>query len=401
MMLWSRFALRYMFSPKSHSVINIIAWVSLVAVAVPTAAMIILLAMFNGLTDSIEELNTAIDADIEIIAKRGQTFHEEAIDLESLAEIEGVVCSTPFIEQSVMASASGRQYPIEIRGVEPSYFDVMNLERYVARGSLTALEFGDMALGTSLATSIGAYGIDTEIELYALNRKQLSTLLPTSGISKLRTHLGCIISANAQIDESVALIDLGCAQQLLNYEGRISGIAIKIAPESDPERIARSISAIAGEEFDILTRDKKNASINAILKMEKFAIVLIGALIALVATFAIVGSVVMLMTEKRRDIATLRAMGASERLVCNIFTGEGMLLSSAGTLLGALLGIGFTLIQKSYGVVKIPGGSILESYPVSLSIADIVVVVVIVMTMGTVISTLTVKSRLKGGRYEN
>lgn len=400
-MLWRRFALRYMFSPKSHSVINIIAWVSLVAVAVPTAAMIILLAMFNGLTDSIEELNTAIDADIEIVAKRGQTFHEEAIDLESLAEIEGVVCSTPFIEQSVMASASGRQYPIEIRGVEPSYFDVMNLERYVARGSLTALEFGDMALGTSLATSIGAYGIDTEIELYALNRKQLSTLLPTSGISKLRTHLGCIISANAQIDESVALIDLGCAQQLLNYEGRISGIAIKIAPESDPERIARSISAIAGEEFDILTRDKKNASINAILRMEKFAIVLIGALIALVATFAIVGSVVMLMTEKRRDIATLRAMGASERLVCNIFTGEGMLLSSAGTLLGALLGIGFTLIQKSYGVVKIPGGSILESYPVSLSIADIVVVVVIVMTMGTVISTLTVKSRLKGGRYEN
>ena len=390
-----------MFSPKSHSVINIIAWVSLVAVAVPTAAMIILLAMFNGLTDSIEELNTAIDADIEIVAKRGQTFHEEAIDLESLAEIEGVVCSTPFIEQSVMASASGRQYPIEIRGVEPNYFDVMNLERYVARGSLTALEFGDMALGTSLATSIGAYGIDTEIELYALNRKQLSTLLPTSGISKLRTHLGCIISANAQIDESVALIDLGCAQQLLNYEGRISGIAIKIAPESDPERIARSISAIAGEEFDILTRDKKNASINAILRMEKFAIVLIGALIALVATFAIVGSVVMLMTEKRRDIATLRAMGASERLVCNIFTGEGMLLSSAGTLLGALLGIGFTLIQKSYGVVKIPGGSILESYPVSLSIADIVVVVVIVMTMGTVISTLTVKSRLKGGRYEN
>ena len=89
-MLWSRFALRYMFSPKSHSVINIIAWVSLVAVAVPTAAMIILLAMFNGLTDSIDELNTAVDADIEIVAGRGQTFHKEAIDIESIAKIEGV-----------------------------------------------------------------------------------------------------------------------------------------------------------------------------------------------------------------------------------------------------------------------------------------------------------------------
>ena len=394
-MLWSRFALRYMFSPKSHSVINIIAWVSLVAVAVPTAAMIILLAMFNGLTDSIEELNTAIDADIEIVATRGQTFHQEQINTESLGAIDGIVCITPYIEQSVMASATGRQYPIRIRGVEQSYFDVMALENYVARGSLDALAAGDIILGASLASSLGAYGIGTEIELYALNRKQLSTLLPTSGISKHKTRLGAVISANNQINESVALIGLDSAQKLLNYTDRISGIAIKIAPNSDPKRIVKELSTITGEEFDIITRDRKNASVNAILRMEKFAIVLIGALIALVATFAIVGSVVMLMTEKRRDIATLRAIGASNRLIRNIFTGEGVLLSSAGTLLGAVLGIGFTLIQKYWGVVKIPGGSILESYPVSLSAMDIVIVVAIVMTMGTAISTLTVKSRLK------
>ena len=394
-MLWRRFALRYMFSPKSHSVINIIAWVSLVAVAVPTAAMIILLAMFNGLTDNIEELNTALDADIEIVAKRGQTFHEEALDFESLSAVDGVVCLTPFIEQSIMASAAGRQYPIHIRGVERSYFDVMTLDKYVVQGHIDAISSGDIILGASLASSLGAYGVGTEIELYALNRKQISTLLPTSGISKLRTRLGCVISANAQIDESIALIDLAQAQELLNYADKISGVAIKIAPESNPKHIANSLSTLVGEEFDVLTRDRKNASVNAILRMEKFAIVLIGALIALVATFAIVGSVVMLMTEKRRDIATLRAMGASHKLICNIFIGEGMLLSSAGTLLGTLLGIGFTLIQKSYGVVKIPGGSILESYPVSLSVIDIVVVVAIVMTMGTVISTLTVKSRLK------
>ena len=393
-MLWSRFALRYMFSPKSHSVINIIAWVSLVAVAVPTAAMIILLAMFDGLTESIEELNSAIDADIEVVAKRGQTFRDDAIDFESLGAVEGVVCLTPYIEQSVMASATGRQYPIKIRGVEPSYFDVMALEEYVARGSLEALASGDMILGASLASSLGAYGLGTEIELYALNRKQISSLLPTSGVSKHKSRLGCVISANNQINESVALIALSSAQELLNYNDRVSGIAIKLAPDSDARRVAKEIAAIVGEEFETLTRESKNASMNAILRMEKFAIVLIGALIALVATFAIVGSVVMLMTEKRRDIATLRALGASERLIVNIFTGEGILLSSAGTLLGALLGIGFTLIQSHWGVVKIPGGSILESYPVSLSAIDIVIVVAIVMTMGTVISSLTVKSRL-------
>lgn len=393
-MLWGRFALRYMFSPKSHSVINIIAWVSLVAVAVPTAAMVILLAMFDGLTKSIEELNTAIDADIEIVAKRGQTFHNEAVNIESLSSVEGVVCLTPYIEQSVMASATGRQYPIKIRGVEQEYFDVMALDGYVARGSLEAIASGDMVLGLSLAQSLGAYGIGTEIDLFALNRKQLSTLLPTSGISKLKTRLGGVVSANNQINESVALIALQSAQELLNYRDRVSGIAIKIAPESNPKQVANSLSAMVGEEFDILTRESKNASMNAILRMEKFSIVLIGALIALVATFAIVGSVVMLMTEKRRDISTLRAMGASDKLICNIFVGEGLLLCSAGTILGAVLGIGFTMIQKYWGVVKIPGGSILESYPVSLSIADIILVVVIVMAMGTTISTLTVRSKI-------
>ncbi len=393
-MLWGRFALRYMFSPKSHSVINIIAWVSLVAVAVPTAAMVILLAMFDGLTKSIEELNTAIDADIEIVAKRGQTFHNEAVNIESLSSVEGVVCLTPYIEQSVMASATGRQYPIKIRGVEQEYFDVMALDGYVARGSLEAIASGDMVLGLSLAQSLGAYGIGTEIDLFALNRKQLSTLLPTSGISKLKTRLGGVVSANNQINESVALIALQSAQELLNYRDRVSGIAIKIAPESNPKQVANSLSAMVGAKFDILTRESKNASMNAILRMEKFSIVLIGALIALVATFAIVGSVVMLMTEKRRDISTLRAMGASDKLICNIFVGEGLLLCSAGTVLGAVLGIGFTMIQKYWGVVKIPGGSILESYPVSLSIADIILVVVIVMAMGTTISTLTVRSKI-------
>lgn len=393
-MLWGRFALRYMFSPKSHSVINIIAWVSLVAVAVPTAAMVILLAMFDGLTKSIEELNTAIDADIEIVAKRGQTFHNEAVNIESLSSVEGVVCLTPYIEQSVMASATGRQYPIKIRGVEQEYFDVMALDGYVARGSLEAIASGDMVLGLSLAQSLGAYGIGTEIDLFALNRKQLSTLLPTSGISKLKTRLGGVVSANNQINESVALIALQSAQELLNYRDRVSGIAIKIAPESNPKQVANSLSAMVGEEFDILTRESKNASMNAILRMEKFSIVLIGALIALVATFAIVGSVLMLMTEKRRDISTLRAMGASDKLICNIFVGEGLLLCSAGTILGAVLGIGFTMIQKYWGVVKIPGGSILESYPVSLSITDIILVVVIVMAMGTTISTLTVRSKI-------
>lgn len=394
-MLWSRFALRYMFSPKSHSVINIIAWVSLIAVAVPTAAMIILLAMFDGLTESIESLNTAIDADIEVVSKRGQTFSSDSIQIESLEDIDGIESIAPYIEQSVMASSAGRHYPLEIRGVDMRYFDVMTLNDYISRGSKEAIVSEEIILGSALASSLGAYGIGTEIELYALNRKQISTLLPASGISKLKTRLGGVVSANNQINETVALMELESAQELLNHKNRFSGIAIKLSNYDNAEDIAKLIKSNVGEEFDVVTRDRKNASINAILRMEKFAIVLIGALIALVAAFAIVGSVVMLITEKRGDISTLRAMGATNNLICKIFVGEGLMLTSAGTIIGTIIGIAFTLIQQHFGVVKIPGGSIFEAYPVSLSITNIVIVIAIVMTMGAAVSTLTVKSRFR------
>jgi len=376
-------------------VINIIAWVSLVAVAVPTAAMIILLAMFDGLTESIESLNTAIDADIVVVPKRGQTFSSDSIQIESLEDIDGIESIAPYIEQSVMASAAGRHYPLEIRGVDMRYFDVMTLNDYISRGSKEAIVSEEIILGSALASSLGAYGIGTEIELYALNRKQISTLLPTSGISKLKTRLGGVVSANNQINETVALMELESAQELLNHKNRFSGIAIKLSNYDNAEDITKLIKSNVGEEFDVVTRDRKNASINAILRMEKFAIVLIGALIALVAAFAIVGSVVMLITEKRGDISTLRAMGATNNLICKIFVGEGLMLTSAGTIIGTIIGIAFTLIQQHLGVVKIPGGSIFEAYPVSLSITNIVIVIAIVMTMGAAVSTLTVKSRFR------
>ena len=394
-MLWSRFALRYMFSPKSHSVINTIAWVSLVAVAVPTAAMIILLAMFNGLTDSIDKLNSALSADIEIVAQRGQTFSLDDLDLDKIAEMEGVESFAPYIEQSIMATSAGRNYPIMVRGVGAEYFNIVPINEYISRGTATSILAGDILLGASLASSLGAYGIGTEIELYALNRKQISTLLPTSGISKLKSHLGGIISANNEINESVALMEIERTQRLLNHESRVSALAIKLSPNTTPKTADRALTTLIGDDFDTVTRDEKNASINAILRMEKFAIMLIGALIALIATFSIVGSVVMLMTEKRKDIATLSAIGAKPKLIREIFIGEGVMLSSAGAIVGLILGITFTLIQRTWGVVKIPGNGLLESYPVSLNAIDVVMVIAIIISLGAIISTLTVKATLK------
>ena len=354
--------MRYMFSPKSHSVINIIAWVSLIAVAVPTAAVIILLAMFEGLTGVIDDLDTALDADIEVVAQRGQTFDMEVIDYEALRTIEGIESITCYLEQSVMASSTGRRIPIMLRGVERSYYDVIAADDYLVRGDADAPFDGDIVLGAALASSLAAYGIGTEI------------------------------------DEAVALMELERVQQLLNYKSRISAIAIKIVVGEDADRVAEAVAGCVGEEYRTMTRDQKNASINAILAMEKFAITLIGAFIALIATFSIVGSVVMLMTEKMRDIATLEAMGAHRRLITSIFVGEGVLLTATGCLIGAMIGIAIALGQQHYGWVAIPGDSFLESYPVELKATDVVMVVGIVLITGIAVAWFTVRAKLKNIR---
>ena len=394
-MLWGKFARRYMFSPKSHSVINIIAWVSLIAVAVPTAAMVILMAVFDGLSQTVAKLDSAIDGDIEIVARRGSTFRSDEVDITEIANIEGVEAIAPYIEQSIMASSAGLRVTVVVRGVARDYFDVVALEGLVEAGRLESIFAGDVLLGTALCGQLGAYGIGTEIELYALNRKQISTLLPIGGISRLTTHLGGAINGNNEISSTLAIAEIERVQRLLNYTGRVSALAIRIGEGKDAKRVAQSIENVVGEEFRCVTREEKNASINAILRMEKYAIMLIGALIILVATFSIVGAVVMLITEKQRDIKTLRALGAKRSLIERIFVGEGMLLCVAGCALGTLIGCGIALIQQHFGIVKIPGDTLLENYPVSLNIGDVATIVIIVIITGSVVSWATVRARLR------
>ena len=394
-MLWFSFARRYMFSSKSHSVINIISIVSVIAVAVPTAATIILLAMFGGLNKTIERLTATTDADIEITAARGQTFDQGAIDIEQLLAIDGVADYTAYLEQNVMASTSGHRSALTIRGIDDNYTAVLPIEGHIYYGEFEALQRGDIILGSTVAARIGAHNVGSKVELYALNRKQVSSLLPTSALSHITTHLGGIAAVNAEIDASLALINLKRAQQLLNYEGKVSHIALRIEDSSNIGGVKSRIEQFVGQEFDVRTRDQKNVTMNEIMDMERFAIILIGAFIAIIATFSIVGSVVMLITDKRRDIATLRAMGARRSTINRIFIAEGLLLTTVGCGIGAIFGILFCIAQQSYGFIKIAGNMVIDSYPIYINIIDVVVVVLIVTLTGWAISRLTVIATIK------
>ena len=384
-----------MFSPKSHSVINIIAMVSVIAAAIPTAAMIILLAMFGGISQTIERLYSSVDADIEIIASRGQTFESTQIDFEEILQVEGVECVAPFLEQSVVAATAQHRTTLKLRGIDSLYHHVLPINDFMVRGSALNLAEGSIVLGTAAAQTLGARSINSSIELYALNRRQLSTLLPTSGFSRKLAEVAGVVSINAEIDETIAIAELGFTQSLLNYAGRISGIAVKLDEGTNIKMVVNDIESVAGEEFTVRTRDEKSASLNALIRLERFAIILIGSFIAIVAAFSIVGAVVMLITDKRRDIATLRSMGGNQRLIRNIFVGEGVLLTLLGCIVGVIIGVGFTLGQQTFGWIKIPGNMVFESYPVELNASDVAMVALVVISAGWLISRMTVGAKLR------
>ena len=397
-MLWLSFARRYMFSPKSHSVINIIAVVSIIAIAVPTAATIILLAMFGGLDKTIREIYATADADIEITSTQGQTFAQADIDYDAIANIEGVCNYTSYIEQSVIIATQSNRTAVTLRGIDSNYGKVLTTEKHIIDGSFESIQQGDVIAGVTIASTIGVYGIGAEVELYALNRKQKSTLLPTSGLSRMKSHLGGVSMANADLDAKLVLVDIAKAQELLNHDGKITHIAIDLTEGADIEHVRHEIEGIVGEGFEVLTREEKNASLNDIMELEKFIILLIGCFIALIAAFSIVGSVVMLLTEKRRDITIIKAMGGNDTLIRRIFVGEGLLLTICGTLIGTILGVGFALLQENFGLIKLEGNMVVENYPIDINIYDIILVALIMISIGYLISQLTVRTTLR--RYK-
>lgn len=403
-MLWSKFARRYLLSRKSHSVINLIASISVLSVAVPVAAMVVLLSIFNGLEQTVERMYSAFDADMTATPARGQTFDLSEVDFESLRRIDGVGAVTTYLEQMAMASTAGRRATLTLRGVDSIYTAVAPVDGYVVRGEWRTLgAWRDdgagreelIVAGYGLAAELGMPQLDSEIELYAVNRRQFSSLVPMSGVGRRRAMLSGIYMVNADLDKSFAMCDIGLAQELFNYPGRASHIAVALDGRRGAESVRSDLQRALGDGFEVRTRDEKNVSLVRIMTYEKRTIFIIAFMVTLVAAFAVVGAVVMLLTDKRRDIATLRAMGAPWGMIRRIFVGEGVLMTVIGGAAGIAIGLALCWAQSHFDLITIPGGSPVGSYPVSVAATDILLTAAAVAAAGYAVSALTVRSVLK------
>ena len=235
-----------------------------------------------------------------------------------------------------------------------------------------------------------------DVTLYAVRRGSFSTLLPMDNYTRRTEPVGGVYVLDLDTERTYVLTSLRLAQSLFESEGRASGLVFRLTPDADVERTREAVSEAAGDSFRVRTRDELRASFYRIMTYEKWGIFFIALLVLVIASFSVVGALSMLIVEKRRDIATLRALGADTPLLRRIFRTEGLLICGLGAVIGLLLGVALSLVQQYFGVIEIPAETFLtKSYPVELRLSDLFAVVVTFSLVSLLLADVTVRSMIK------
>ena len=396
-MKW-RIALRYLTARKSHSVINIIASVSLLAVVIPVAAMVILLSVFNGFEGLVRNLYKAVDADIEI--RHTHTLDTTPSALQAKVEsIEGVEHTSFIIEREAILNYRDKFTMVTLRGVDDNYDKVLSIADHISLGNYTPHigQIDMLLLGEGISHELGMYAMAAgDVDVISLGGVTMGSLLPMSGVRRDKLPVAGTFLIDQQQDSSLALTSLQAAARIFGCEGEADALLVKVARGNSAKRVQAQLTATLGKEFEVLLREEKNESFYAIMRYEKWGIFFISLLVLLVASLSIIGTVIMLILEKRNERATLYSLGANRSFVQGIFVREGLLISGIGGIVGCIIGVTVVLLQQHFGFVKLPSANFLVTdYPVELQGGDLAIIFVTFVTVALVISTLAVKSMIK------
>ncbi|MBR5492094.1 MAG: ABC transporter permease [Alistipes sp.] len=390
-------AARYVRSPKSHSVINIISGVSIVAMAVPVAAIVLLLSIFNGLEDMTREQFRSVDPDVTITPQQGTTFALASLDAKALRGVEGVEALSFALEQSALAEAKDKRAIITVMGVDKEYKQVIPIAENIITGTFTtSLDEADCLVASNGVMyeldMLNNSSLGQTLRLYAINRSRISSLLPIGGYTRRELPLTGIYTSTVNDSHTTAITSLRAAQSLFNYPDRASSVLVKIAADADANDVAKALQSVAGEEFKVRTREQSN-SIYRLMALEKWGVFFIAMLVMVIASLSIVGTLVMVMIDKRDDMQTLRTLGATRRFVCDIFISEGHLMAFISLIIGLVLGVVLALAQQIFGFVGIDAQTLLiNAYPVRLSLVDVVLTAVAYIIISYVVINLTVRA---------
>lgn len=392
------FARHYLFLKKSHSVINIVSGVSAFSVAIPVMAMVILLSVFNGFEGLIKSMYRSFDPDIRITPVRGKVFPIDSLPRERFLAIDGVRDAAYALEDNAVFEYRDRQAFGTMCGVDSLYRQVVPLDSLRTEG-VFQLQFGDFPeayVGQGMAYALGIrVNLNSPISVYVPRRGRVSPLLPYSFYKKQNIFPSGVFALEAEVDGKYVIVPLHFAQELLDYPGQASSVAIRLEADASPQRVQQQIGQWLGDDYKIQSRYQQKESFYRIMMYEKWGIYFIILLVLVIASFSLIGSLVMLIIEKRKDSQTLVTMGADTKLLRKIFVAEGMLIYLIGAGGGLLLGVALALAQQHFGFLKLSGETFLiDAYPVEVHPSDLAWVIVTFVSVSYLISVLTVRAMI-------
>ena len=386
---------RYLFAKKSHNVINIISAISAIGMAIGTAALIIILSVYNGFDSLIRSMMSTVEPDLLITPSTGKVFIPEGETYDWIYDQPSVKSMCCVLQEQVFINYDGKQGLAKAKGVDWVYEDESSLKDYITDGEFK-LHKGDIPLavvGAGLAYEMQMNPrFLAPIEIYFPSRtRKISLANPASAIESIRVWPSGLFSVNTDVDKELMILPIAKMQELLEYENEVSGIEIRLTDNSDTKelkRLQKEISSKLGPDFKVKDRFQQNESLYKMMKYEKAAIYMILIFVIIIIAFNIFGSLTMLIIEKRFDIETLKSLGATEKLIKRIFVLEGWMISLAGLAGGLFLGVLFSLLQQWFGFIKMPGHFVVRAYPIILSWTDVMLTAIGVAVIGYLIALI-------------
>lgn len=392
---------RYLFSKKSHQVINIISGVAIVGIALATAAMICTLSVFNGFQSLVAKQFTAFDPDIKITAAKGKSFLGDSPEIAKVTALNGIHTVSFGVEDKALVVHSGKQVMATVKGVDSGFTRLTSIEdvlygdgEFILQDSMNSYA----VMGAELLRELGC-GIHSAapLEVYAPNRgKKINLTMPARNFKKEQLHLpGLIFAVNQpKYDAAYIITSIDFARKLFRRNGNeATYMDIKAVEGTDIATLKKDIAASLGEGYTIQDRYEQQNDIYRVMQIEKLISYIFLAFIMLVACFNIVGSLSMLIIEKRDNMETLRSMGAERNTISNIFVYEGIIISAIGAVAGVAGGLALCLLQQHCGVLSMgdAGSFVVDSYPVEVHLNDVVTTFITVLAVGVTAVWLPVR----------
>lgn len=391
-------AYRYLFAKKSFAIINIISAISVIGVAVGTMALFIVLSVFNGFESIILELSNNFHSDFKIEAKTGKTFNINDFPLEQISQNPNIAYVCEVIEDMALARYNDLQHVVHIKAVSSDFLTASKINDIIIRGEAILKDdnFNYIILGSGVnyALGINLNDYSKAVSLFVPRRTaRATTSLQNAFVSESVLPLASF-SVQQEYDEAYVLIDIDVARNLYEYDNERTSVEIFLTNESNSKKIEKELVAILGDNFLIKNRYKQQEFIYKILKSEKLAIFLILSFILLVATFNVIGTLSMIILEKRKDIAILNALGLSIKSLKKIFIYQGFIIISIGAFIGLIFGFFIAYIQQHFGLIKLGTNDsdfIVQYYPVLVKPFDIIIILITVLLIGTLASLIPSK----------